>query len=762
MLRTASLAALLVGAPLAAQVSPTPAGPDSARPAAAVAAPTGVLAGRDTTPIRRDTAVVPLADQARGVDAEIRSALFELMEDRYIPALSRLQWLAASPVALTEASAGGVLRGREDLLFLLSQTYYRLGMDSAFRAAATTLTGGTGGARYARLLQSQLLLDAYRHGDFERAMTLAKDIDPSERGLASLVAGLSAYQVGNTAAATQHFAAARAAGAPYGQYAQYMEALAMLRADTTRRAEALAALESLASSATGELQDQVRLTAAQLAYEAEQYDAASRLAAQINATSGLAAQALLTRAWALYKSNDIAAAGQAFDEFATRYPQLPERDEARLMSAQALLQLGRTQDAASMFRTVADAAVAETGALQTRAGSSMSDAARALVQARAAALLFIGDPAIGKTVALEDAAGSERQVLVAAFTDSVTATLPPAVAAAEIISLDDITRRIDAVAPDGQLPRRVVFAPASATKNPQDFARRAQALYSADIAVIVAQHELAELMESQQRQIRLLRQMQQQLTADAASFGALESRLLAARDSLARLSVALDAASTRLRQMFAAQISTTRMLAAENRAAIDSVKSSLSGAQSAQEFALLDLEVQTSTYYAQVADVIEQGIDAALGRHPVFARRDSLNARSANLATLASENQGLLATAQQQLASEIARLEGSETERARAMRGLLAAAESRRAAAENAVVAVVDAELRARAGEMIAGLRRDTEAAEFGSASASFFQAIDAGNATAGTSSSSSTGAAGTTAVVAPPGGRDLPPQQRK
>lgn len=761
MLRTASLAALLVGAPLAAQVSPTPARPDSARPAATVAAPAGMAGAMDTTGVRRDTAIVPVADQGRGVDAEIRTALFELMEDRYIPALSRLQWLAASPVALTDAAAGGVLRGREDLLFLLSQAYYRLGMDSAFRAAATTLTSGTGAARYGRLLQSQLLLDAYRHREFERAMTLASSLDASERGLGSLVAGLSAYQLGNTAVATQHFATARAAGAPYGQYAQYMEALSMLRADTTKRGEALTALEALASSATGELQDQVRLTAAQLAYEAEQYDVASRLATQINPTSGLAAQALLTRAWALYKSNDIAAAGQAFDEFATKYPQLPERDEARLMSAQALLQLGRTQDAGNVFRTVADAAVAETGALQARAQTSMNDAARALVQARAAGLLFIGDPAIGKTVALEDAAGSERQVLVAAFSDSVTAALPPAVAAADIISLDDITRRIDAVAPDAQLPRRVVFAPASATKNPADFAKRAQALYSADIAVVVAQHELAELMASQQRQIQLLKQMQQQLTADAASFGTLASRLAAARDSLARLSVALDAASTRLRQMFAAQISTTRMLAAENRAAIDSVKSSLSGAQSAQEFVLLDLEVQTAAYYAQVADLVEQGIDGALGRHPVFARRDSLNARSNQLATLLTENQGLLATAQQQLAAEIARLEGSDSDRLRAMRGQLAAAESRRAAAETAVIAVVDAELRARAGEMIAGLRRDTEAAEFGSASASFFQAIDAGNATAGTSSSSNSGA-GSPVVVAPPGGRDTPQQQRK
>ena len=79
------------------------------------------------------------------------------------------------------------------------------------------------------------------------------------------------------------------------------------------------------------------------------------------------------------------------------------------------------------------------------------------------------------------------------------------------------------------------------------------------------------------------------------------------------------------------------------------------------------------------------------------------------------------------------------------------------------MVAVVDAELRARAIEMIASLRRDTEAAEFGSASASFFQAIDAGQTpTAGTTSSASIAPSrGSVSGANAPTIRDSQPQQK-
>jgi hypothetical protein len=140
-----------------------------------------------------------------------------------------------------------------------------------------------------------------------------------------------------------------------------------------------------------------------------------------------------------------------------------------------------------------------------------------------------------------------------------------------------------------------------------------------------------------------------------------------------------------------------------------------------------------------------------------------VNAHGQRLAALLGESQTALAGARQAVTDEIARLQAGGSDRARALQATLAAAESRRTAAENSVVAVVDAELRARASEMIASLKRDTEAAEFGSASASFFQAIDAGQTpTAGTTSSASIAPARPVSPNANPApNRESQPQQK-
>jgi hypothetical protein len=428
------------------------------------------------------------------------------------------------------------------------------------------------------------------------------------------------------------------------------------------------------------------------------------------------------------------------------------------MSGQALLQLGRTQDAANIFRTVADSATSESRVLQARATTAMTNAARALVQARAAGLLFLADPANGKTVALDDAAGSDRRTLAAAFGDSAAST-GAAVSAAEIVSLDDVANRVNELAPAADL-RRVVFAPASATKNPEQYARTSQALYAADVSVVLAQHELSEQIAAQQRQVMLLRQLQQRVASEAQALGAIATRLTAARDSLMRLASRLEAAGFRIQPMFAAQITRTRRLANENRVAIDSVKAMLASGQGSLEYGLLDTESQTAATYAALADVIERGIPGAVQHHPVFALRDSLSAKSTRLGSLLTETQNGASSTQTLLAGEIARLESADNDRTRALRASLAAAESRRNAAENAVVAVVDAELRARATEMIAGLKRDTEAAEFGSASASFFQAIDAGQPSTTTGTSSSASAA--PVRPAPIAGNQATPQSQR
>lgn len=726
--RTAFAAVILAAAlPLAAQ-----------QPAA------GAVQTRPDSGVQRDSAIRPVADQARGVDAELRVALFEMMNDRYIPALGRLQWLQTSPGALTPAAAPGALRGREDVLFLLAQSYYRLGMDQAFRQTARSIVGGQSAQRYGAILRAQLLLDAYRQGDYAGAITMSKTLAGSDvKGLASLVAGLSAYQTGAFPDARAAFAAAQQSGAPYAAYAQYMDALAQLRGDTSQSAPALTALQQLASSSSGEFADQVRLTAAQLAYESDRFDDAASLAGQIGSESGLAAQALLTRAWALYKANQVAPAGEAFQQFATRFPQLPERDEARLMYAQVLLQLGRTDEASRVFHMVADSAKAETGALQGVSGA-MNAAAKALVSARAAGLLFITDPASGKTVALQDAAGSDLSVLATAVSDTVAAM--PRVSAPEIVSLADLNERLSRVSGlDGTISRRVLFTQTSATNNRADYAGRAQALNEADVQVALARYRVQEALEAQARQLATLQALQQTLTTEGSAFGALSARLTAAQDSLSRLATVLDAAAGRLRQLFQGQINATRLLADENVALVDSVRGVLAGSAGAMERDLLDREAQTSRIYRGVADLIESGIEGAIGRHPAFALRDSVRARGDRSRALLGEAQNAATAAQQLIATEIARLQSNDA--TAEYRSTLASAESRRAAVEAQLVSVVERELGARAGEMVAELRRDTEAAEFGSASALFFQALDAGNAPRGA------GPSGTTGALPGPGG---------
>jgi len=679
------------------------------------------------------------------VDAEIRVAVFDLLADRTLPALSRLQFLSQSPVALTGASASGVLKGREDLLFLLAQSYYRFGMDSSFRQTAQAVLATSAASRYGPTLRGQLLLEAYRQGDYPRVREMAKTLaDTDIRGLASLVTGLAAYHGAAYGDARTAFGQAIQAGEPFAGFARYMDALAMVRSDTAQAAAALTALQSLGNSASGEFADQVRLTAAQLAYETGRYDVAVSAASSVGESGGLAAQALLTRAWALYKSNQVGPAGEAFSTFASRYGQLPERDESRLMYGQALLQLGRTDEAAQVFRTAMDSIGAEATALQGRTSAVVGDAARALVTARAAGLLFINDPANGKTVALSDAAGTERAVYAVLTGDS--ARQAPALKGAEIISLADVTERLSSLnaALPAAMPRRMFFTQTSATGNRALYAKRTQALFDADLSVALARYRLQELLDAYNAQLATLQRFQQQVNTHADSLKMVSGRLIAAQDSLNRLGVVLDAAATRIRQLFTGQINATRMLADENIAAIDSLRRTLAGTMGASEDQLLQMESSIAKVYREIADIVERGVPSAISRHPTFALRDSVRARSARVGGLLIQTQNALASAQKAIDDELARLKAGDPSGATALRSAIASAEARRSTAEAQLIAVVSAELNARATEMIAELRRDGEAAEFGSASASFFKALDAGK-----TGTSSTGSAASPAASA-------------
>lgn len=723
-----AVAAPVVGAQQPAPARPAPAGPATTRPAPTASAPS---ASASTTPglpsfaSAADTAPPAPQDQARGMDAEIRVALFDLLENNTVPALRRLQALASTPVPMDSGHAAA-LRGRPDVLFLLAEAQYRFGMDSAFSATAQSVLSAPGvPSKYTSLLRAQELLAAYRAGDYAHAVQMASGMTQDEtRGLASLVSGLASYQLHNYNTARTAFATAERTGGEYASFARYMDVLAGLRTDTSQTVPAIAALRSLAGGLQGEFADQVRLTAAQVAYQAGRYDDAASIAGDIAPTSGVGAQALLTRGWALYKAGNVAGAQLAFDAFAARYPQLPERDESRLMAAQALLQLGRTGDAGRIFHDVADSATGEVKLLQARSADAMAEGARALVAARAAGLLFIDDPSTGKTVALQDAAGADRQELLAAVSPD-SAAAAPAVTPGRIIAVSDVAARVDSLGPTvtATVPQRLFFAP-SAASTAGAFATRSQALLAADVSLALARYDLGESMRRQAMQIAMMQQLQSLLAGRHDSLATLASGLDATQQQLASLMSRLDAARAKIMQMLSEQAQLTNAAAAENLHVLDSLRTNLPTVND-QDRSTLDLEYQSAQRYQAIANMLTGRLADIVAHSPAFALRDSVRARGDSVRGLLAGTQQALATAEQLVAGELSRLQSNGPADQARLNAAIAAARSGRDAAEQRLVAAVEAELRGRATEMIAALGRDAEAASFGTASASFFQALD-------------------------------------
>ena len=661
-------------------------------------------------------AVVP--DLTRSVDAEVRVAMFELAADRSMPALSRLERVSA---IVKQDSTRVAERERAAVSFLLSQTYYRLGMLASFRREAEGLA--TGSTRYASVLRPQLLVEAYRSGDYARVATLSRSLPANDAtGLAPLVTGLAAYQTGDVATARAAFTRASSTNGPFSTYAKYMGALAQLRSDTAHAANAISMLESVANEATGPFADQVRLTAAQVAYEGERYDEALRLSGAISDSSQLAAPAMLTRAWALYKLERVENAEQVFSDFATRYPHRSEYDEARLMAAQAQLELGRSVDAERVFQQVVDSSSSGVATLQAQTNAAITELSRALVANRSAEMLAAGDPAVSKALVLRDSSNTSDLLttLSAASTPSLVVGGETATTAVSgTAHLDSIAARAPAVV------QRVLFAPASATKQPREVAARSQNLVAADAAVAVARLRLNEQLAAQQREIALLTALGGSVAADSANISALAVNYQAVADSMAKLDQLMASAEARVRTMLGQEIEATRSLAAENAKTADSLRTLLAPRGGADDKAALDAEVATAASYARIAELAATGLDNAIAHHPTFVARDSLRAHDVAARSALATLQTSYAGSRAGIAAALTSLHSGDSPDVQRARQALADAESRQRAAEGDAIAAVNAELSARAGEMIANLQRNTEAAQFGVASSAFFRAID-------------------------------------
>ena len=682
----------------------------------------------------------PDSNQVRGVDAELRVALFDLASNRPLAALNRLEWLRTSDAAaVLDSSRGGSSSARSaaghdagssraDLLFLLAESYNRLGMASSFHAAAAALAEAPGGQRYASIVGSQLMLEAYRRGDYAKVRELARATSAADGAggrspLASLLSGLAAYQEGDFQGARASFAAVRAEGGVYAPYAQLMDALALMGGDTTRSLETLGALRSLAQVATGAFGDHVRLIAAELAYESGEYTSAVANARGVGASSGLAPQALLTQGWALYRDSELDAARAAFAGFADRYPLLPERDEARLMAGQAMLEAGDADGASRYFQAMADSVAIEAAALRSQSPSALSEAARTLVAARASGIAFVNFPRDGKTLALPDGAGGDVSSMLATFAG---APAPPPHSGPQIVSVADIEQRLRTADPalDAGFPRRLLYTPASRTAA-ESYASRAQQLSDADVQVALARYKLGEQVEANQMKVAALEELQLLVSLNEKELEADAGVVSATRDSLASMRTALAQGRDRVRRAILASVADTRRMAALNRSMIDSVRRSFTGSDDAADSEVLDTEEQTAAAFDELAVLLQGGLDSLIARHPVFALADSLGDRLQAADSLHGEARAVLAADSIAAGQALAALRAKESDRTTAARAALAAAESRRAAAERELVSLVDADLHARALALAGELQRDQEAAEYGSANAAFFRAIE-------------------------------------
>ena len=706
-------------------------------PPSSAAAPAGAQA---------DTTLIPALDAARAADAQIRIALFELINDHPVSALSRLRAVVV-PTASAAPTTG--LIGEPARQFLIAECLYRLGLDDPFRVAAEGVLAGPGAAQFGAALRAQLLVRAYRAGDITRALAITRSSTADQRSaLTALLNGLVQYQTGDSAGARLSFAQAQqlAGTGPYAGYARYMSALATVRADSAHASAVMITVDAALASSIGEAANQLRLANAQLAYSAQQYDRAAAAAATVESGSASDVAARTTRAWALARGNHADSAAVAFADLASRYPQLPQQYENRLMAAQSLLEQDRTADATAAFVAIGDSAGNESQRM-TRWSSATHAPAASLVSGRAVDVLYFPHIARGKTFGFPDSAGAGPSTLEIAGAGDATGR-PPAFDAPAVLSVPMVTQRIDSVSGsqsasqvDRDLLRRVVLAsePASADVRAA-VARDLRALRDADANVALADAQVTAYHNGVALELMVLRRLRQSIEASGASLGPEFATLALAEDSLARVTQNVDQAGVRLRRLFVPRLVGVRTLAAQNEYLIDSVRRSMGGLGTSEDLAILDRETQAAVEYAHVAEVIDQGLGRAIANHPAFALRDTVRLLGERNRTLIVQSQRAVATGEAAVDYEMVQVAEGDSARGPLRRALAAAVNAQTNAAA-ALTVSVEHDLTARATQLAATVRRDQEAADFGAAGAAFFRQIANGGPNTNQAGSASGGA---------------------
>jgi hypothetical protein len=176
-----------------------------------------------------------------------------------------------------------------------------------------------------------------------------------------------------------------------------------------------------------------------------------------------------------------------------------------------------------------------------------------------------------------------------------------------------------------------------------------------------------------------------------------------------------------------------------------------------------------------VEGLVAARTDSLISAYPLFMLQDSVRIRVRRVRQQIAESRTAVQDAEGMFVTAASTPQGDTAAAMARLTSARAAAQARRTLAENDLVAAVTTELGARAGDLLATLRHDVQAADFGTATASFFNAIDQGQpsarpGTSGTSgstnpannSSVTTGAKTSTSKTTPVAAAGTPPSQKK
>jgi hypothetical protein len=289
----------------------------------------------------------------------------------------------------------------------------------------------------------------------------------------------------------------------------------------------------------------------------------------------------------------------------------------------------------------------------------------------------------------------------------------PQVEVARIISLTDLMQ-IYATVHDtlgARLPKRVLFAPASASASQAMFAQRSEAVMAADLDAAITSQRLRLATRNASLRLMQIRGLQQAMKGREDTVAKLVARVDATDAQLRGLLTGIDTTESHLRASLVTQVRNVP----GGPAYVVSVR-----ADTLRQHGEIPPGVD-------VEELVAARTDSLIGALPMFLLRDSVRSRIDKVRQLLADSRDAIRAADELFAAAQTGQLTDTSAMLDHLRAAQAAAQKRRTDAETGLIVAVSTELSARAADVLALLQHDMQAAEFGSATAAFFNAIDQG-----------------------------------